>query len=230
MTTSPPGPTDAPPASGAQPEPGQIPRTLAEVDGTTTQFLGKQGPFRPTVRLLEKDGARLVAKDYRACTPLYRWTVGAWNLAREESALRRLADVEGVPRYVGRVGRWVLLMSWIRGRDIGKVRRFRQTPYFFDRLMEIVERMHERGVVHLDLRQRRNILIRTRPGEEPTPAVLDFGSALCVRPGGLLHRGLTRIDRSGVLKYKRRAQPDSLTHEEARSLRRVERRRKLWPF
>ncbi|MCE9636270.1 MAG: hypothetical protein K8T90_11260 [Planctomycetes bacterium] len=230
MTTSPPGPADGSPAPGPNPAAEPLPATLADVDRSTTQLLGKQGPFRPTVRLLESGGTRLVAKDYRACTPLYRWTVGAWNLAREETALRRLADVEGVPRFVGRVGRWVLLMTWIRGRDLGKVRRFRQTPAFFDQLMEIVNRMHERGVVHLDLRQRRNILIRTQAGKEPTPAVLDFGSALCLRPGGMLHRGLARIDRSGVLKYKRRAQPDSITHEEARSLRRVERRRKLWPF
>jgi RIO-like serine/threonine protein kinase len=204
------------------------PATEAAVEAATVSLLGKQGPFRPTVRLVEAGAEKLVAKDYRACTPLYRWTVGVWNLAREEEALRRLDGIDGVPQFRGRAGRWILLMTWIRGRDLGKVRRFRQTPEFFDRLMAIVDEMHRRGVVHLDLRQRRNILLRSQRGAQP--AVLDFGSALCLRPGGLLHRWLTRIDRSGVLKYKRRAQPDSLTNEEARSLRRVERRRKLWPF
>lgn len=202
--------------------------SVADVEATTSVLLGKQGPFRPTVRLLESGGTKLVAKDYRACTPLYRWTVGAWNLAREEEALRRLDGMEGVPQFRGRAGHWILLMTWIRGRDLGKVRRFRQSPEFFDRLMAIVEEMHQRGVVHLDLRQRRNILLRAEKGARP--AVLDFGSALCLRPGGLLHRWLARIDRSGVLKYKRRAQPESLSPAEARSLRRVERRRKLWPF
>jgi RIO-like serine/threonine protein kinase len=215
---------DPVPAPAAAP----VPATPDEVEAATRGLLGKQGPFRPTVRLVESAGGTLVAKDYRACTPLYRWTVGAWNLAREEEALRRLDGIEGVPQFRGRAGRWILLMTWIRGRDLGKVRRYRQTPEFFDRLMAIVEEMHRRGVVHLDLRQRRNILLRSERGARP--AVLDFGSALCVRPGGPLHRLLTRIDRSGVLKYKRRAQPDSLTSEEARSLRRVERRRKLWPF
>ena len=210
--------------------PAAPPRTAEEVDAATLHLLGKQGPFRPTVRLLDVGGDRVVAKDYRACTPLYRWTVGAWNLAREEAALRRLAGIEGVPSSLGRAGHWILLMTWLRGRDLGKVRRFRQTPEFFDSLMAIVEQMHARGVVHLDLRQRRNILIRIRRGHAPYPAVLDFGSALCLRPGGVQQRLLARIDRSGVLKYKRRAQPDSLTRDESRSLRRVERRRKLWPF
>jgi predicted Ser/Thr protein kinase len=197
------------------------------VDRATVTLLGKQGAFRPSVRLVETPDGRVVAKDYRACTPLYRWTVGAWNLAREESALRRLEGLPGVPRYVGRAGRWILVMTWLRGRDIGKVRTFRQTPEFFDALRGLVEAMHARGVVHLDLRQRRNILFLAQGGR---PAILDFGSALCLRPGTILHRVLSRIDVSGVLKYKRRACPDALTAEEARALRNVERRRAWWPF
>lgn len=207
-----------------------VPRDRDAVERATLRFMGKRGPFRPSVRLLELGGVRAVAKDYRDCTPLYRWTVGRWNLAREEAALRRLEGVEGVPRLLGRIDGWILLLSWMRGRDLGKVRRFRQTPDFFEHLMRVVEEMHGRGVVHLDLRQRRNILLCLQPDKVARPAILDFGSALCVRPGGLAHRWLSRIDRSGVLKYKRRAQPGTLTRDEARSLRRIERRRKLWPF
>jgi RIO-like serine/threonine protein kinase len=197
------------------------------VDAATIGTLGKQGPFRPLVRLLETGGERLVAKDYRACTPLYRWTIGAWSLAREAEALQRLQGIDGFPQWRGRAGRWTLVMTHLRGRDLGKVRRFRQTPEFFDLLMALVERMHERGVVHLDLRQRRNILFRWKGAG---PAVLDFGSALCLRPGSWLHRRLVRIDVSGVLKYKRRAMPDALSRDEKRALRKVEKRRKWWPF
>lgn len=217
-----------PPAGDAPGAPSREP-DLSEPDleRRTLRLLGKQGAFRPTVRLLETGGEPLVAKDYRTCWAPYRWTVGAWNLAREEQALRRLAGVDGVPEFRGRVGRWTLLMSWFRGRDLGKVRKYRQTPQFFDGLAAIVDEMHRRGVVHLDLRQRRNILFRPRGAR---PAILDFGSALCVRPGGFLHRLLVRIDRSGVLKYKQRARPGSLSDAESRALRRLERRRKWWPF
>jgi RIO-like serine/threonine protein kinase len=102
----------------------------------------------------------------------------------------------------------------------------RQDATFFDSLHRIVAAMHERGVVHLDLRQRRNILIRP----DGTAAVIDFGAALCLRPGSPLLRRLARIDDSGVLKYKQRARPGSLTADEAARLARVERRRALWPF
>lgn len=199
----------------------------ADVEARTREVLGKEGLFRPTVRLLDLGGEKLVAKDYRACWAPYRWTVGRWNLVHEEDALRRLSGIDGIPELRGRVGPWILVMTWLRGRDLGKVRKYRQTPAFYDRLAEMVDEMHRRGVVHLDLRQRRNILYRPRV---KSPAILDFGSALCLRPGGTLHRLLARIDRSGVLKYKARARPGSLTRNEERALRRVERRRKLWPF
>lgn len=214
-------PTSEP--EGAAPGPWDESRVEAATVGT----LGKQGRFRPLVRLLDEGGERLVAKDYRPCAALYRWTLGAWSLKREEEALRRLRGVDGFPQWRGKAGRWVLVMSHLRGRDLGKVRRFRQTPEFFDDLAALVARMHERGVVHLDLRQRRNILFRWKG---KGPAVLDFGSALCLRPGSWLHRRLVRIDVSGVLKYKRRAMPDALSKEERRALRKVEKRRRWWPF
>jgi RIO-like serine/threonine protein kinase len=200
--------------------------TTELVESRTQALLGKQGPFRPTVRLLELDGAKFVAKDYRACVAPYRWTVGAWNLRRERSALARLRGLDGVPTIEAKVGRWILVLSHIPGRDIGKIRKAAQTPEFFDALGRLLDEIHARGVVHLDLRQRRNILVR--PGWRP--AIIDFGGALCLRPGSRLLTKLARIDRSGVLKYKRRANPASITDEEARLLRNVERRRRLWPF
>lgn len=196
------------------------------IEERTENLLGKQGPFRPTVRLVVVNGKPYVAKDYRACTALYRWTIGAWNLRRERAALERLAGLDGIPLVEARIGRWILVMTHFEGRDLGKTKKRNQTPLFFDELMALVEAMHARGVVHLDLRQRRNVLVR--PGHHP--AILDFGSALCVRPGSRLARSLGRIDRSGVLKYKRRANPDGLSRSETRALRKVERRRRLWPF
>ena len=75
------------PAQAAGNAPPPAPATLAEVDRVTKRLLGKQGPFRASVRLLKLPcGHKFVAKDYRACTPLYRWTVGRWNLAREARA------------------------------------------------------------------------------------------------------------------------------------------------
>ena len=200
--------------------------SVEAVEQGTVKLLGKQGRFRPTVRLVRLGEVQYVAKDYRACTPLYRWVVGAWNLRRETSALARLRGLDGIPQVEARCGRWIVVMTWFPGKDLGKTKRRRQTREFFAELMALVEEMHRRGVVHLDLRQRRNVLVR--PGRHP--AIVDFGGALCLRPGSRLLRILARIDTSGVLKYKRRANPALITPDEARLLRKAERRRKLWPF
>ncbi len=212
--TAPPPPAEAPPA------------TPAEVEATTRRLLGKQGPFRATVRLLDREGRKWVAKDYRGCTPLYRWTVGRLILAREVRALTRLAGIMGIPRIEARAGTWILVMTRFKGLDLGKTPRVEQTPEFFDHLLAIVREMHARGVLHLDLRQRRNILLQP----DGRPAVLDFGAAVCARPGGWRMRRFAPIDVSGVLKYKHRAQPGSLSKVEAATLARAERRRKWWPF
>jgi predicted Ser/Thr protein kinase len=200
--------------------------TLDEVEACTTRLLGKQGPFRPTVRLVERHGRRFVAKDYRACTPPYRWVAGRWNLSRERQALARLAGMGGVPAVEGMAGRWVMLLTWFPGKDLGKASKDWQTPEFFAEMLGMVQEMHGRGVVHLDLRQRRNVLVQ--PGSHP--AIIDFGAALCLRPGGLLLRLLAPLDTSGVLKYKARARPGSLTSDEERILQSVERRRRWWPL
>jgi RIO-like serine/threonine protein kinase len=175
---------------------------------------------------VEDGETRVVAKDYRACCAPYRWIVGRINLRLEQTALERLDGIDAVPRYLGRSGRWILLMTWFSGRDVGKAAKAKQTPEFFDRLLAAVREMHARGVVHLDLRQRRNILLR--PGG--LPGIIDFGGALSLTPGGRLHRRLAAVDVSGVLKYKRRAQPDAVTDEEHRLLDHAASRRRLWPF
>jgi RIO-like serine/threonine protein kinase len=200
--------------------------TVEFVETNTRKLLGKQGPFRPTVRLVAVDGASFVAKDYRACTALYRWSVGAWNLRRERAALSRLAGLEGVPTIEAEVGRWILVLTHFAGTDLGKARKERQTPAFFDAFARLVQAMHERGVVHLDLRQRRNVIVTP----DARPAILDFGGALCLRPGSRLFAFLAEIDRSGVLKYKNRALPGSLSPQETQTLQRAERIRRFWPF
>jgi RIO-like serine/threonine protein kinase len=200
--------------------------TVELVETSTSKLLGKQGPFRPTVRLVSVGGATFVAKDYRACTALYRWSVGAWNLRRERGALARLAGLDGVPTIEAEVGRWILVLTHFAGVDLGKARKERQTPAFFDAFARLVDEMHKRGVVHLDLRQRRNVLLMA----DERPAILDFGSALCLRPGTRLFAWLAEIDRSGVLKYKNRALPGSLTLQEMQTLRRATRFRRFWPF
>jgi RIO-like serine/threonine protein kinase len=198
-----------------------------DLDRLREAFLGKRAWYRPVVHLLTlPGGVRAVVKDFRNCPWLLRATYGRYVLAREVAAYERLEGVPGVPRFLGRVDGDAFAVEWVPGKDLGKCPKGSLRAETFERLGATVAEMHRRGVVHLDLRQRRNVLV----DDAGVPRVIDYSSALCLRPGGWRLRRLAPVDVSGVLKYKRRFLPESLTDEDRARLRRVERWRRFWPF
>ena len=198
-----------------------------DLDRLREGFLGKRAWYRPVVHLVVlPGGARAVVKDFRSCPWLLRATYGRFVLAREVAAYERLEGVPGVPRFLGRVDAHAFAVEWIPGKDLGKCPKGSLRAETFERLAATVAEMHRRGVVHLDLRQRRNVLV----DDAGVPRVIDYSSALCLRPGGWRLRRLAPVDVSGVLKYKRRFLPESLTDDDRARLRRVERWRRWWPF
>jgi RIO-like serine/threonine protein kinase len=207
----------------ATPDPALRREDLARAEGT----LGKRRWYRPVVHLVAlPGGTKAVVKDFLPCPWWWRATWGRHLVEREVRAYGRLGGVAGIPRFLGRVDPWAFAVEWVPGRDLGKCPRGSLRVETFDRLAATVEEMHRRGVVHLDLRQRRNVLV----DGAGVPRVIDFSAAMVLRPGGWRMRRLAPVDASGVLKYKRRFLPDSLTDDERARLRRVERWRRWWPF
>jgi hypothetical protein len=90
--------------------------------------------------------------------------------------------------------------------------------------------MHARGVAHLDLRKRDNVLVAA----DGALNVIDFNASVCFAPGSigarLIFPALRRIDRDAVLKWKSFLLPDLLTPEERRRQRRMGRWRRFWVF
>ena len=81
--------------------------------------------------------------------------------------------------------------------------------------------MHARGVVHLDLRQRKNILIA---GDRPW--LIDFANAM----KGKLTAKLRGIDESALLKFKQRNWPHLITDDDREALKSHKFLRKFWIF
>lgn len=97
-------------------------------------------------------------------------------LKREYRAYRRLQGLAGVPRCHGMIeNRW-LVLDFIPAEPY---RDARIGPGFFDRLLEIILAMHDRGVAHGDLKRKSNLMVD--PGG--APVLLDFGAATMLRPG-----------------------------------------------
>ena len=157
--------------------------------------------------------------------------LGRLQIWTEQRAYRRLDGVDGVPRYFGRVDPYALAIEYIDGRPLGILPdRAHDGADRFERLSRIVADIHARGVVHWDLRARRNVLIRP----DGRLFVVDFAGAMTLRPGGFLHRMLFRrfcaTDRSALLKWKDILEAGPWTEEERLFVERHRRLRRWWIF
>lgn len=188
-----------------------------------------QGRFgKPDLNRIETGQRLVMVKDVRRRNFLLRWTLGLWLIQKEWKIYSRLAGMKGIPQPIERIDRFAFSMELVLGRPL--LRGENLPPSFFSHLKQVLQEIHERGVVHLDLRHKGNILV----SEKGEPFLIDFNSSFAFKERGVLRRYLFPllrwVDEGGLLKLKERNSPDSLTPEERSSLRRFNRLRKLWIF
>ena len=163
------------------------------------------GAGNPDVLLVEGEGPGdppLVVKDY---APRARWVrrgLAPWLLRREARAYQRLEGVEAVPRLLGCVDKLALVFEYRPGVLLSRSLRGTLPDAFLPELEAAVAEIHRRGVVHLDLRHRSNILA----GEDGHPVLIDFASALrfdATKPWGRAACGvLGAFDRRALEKWR----------------------------
>jgi tRNA A-37 threonylcarbamoyl transferase component Bud32 len=192
----------------------------------------KKGPWgKADILRLTYDGGEAILKDFSAKSAPVRW-LGRRQLRSERRALDRLAGLAGVPAVLGALPPYGLFLQPMRGEAITRWRR-RPRPEIapmLERLAALVGSIHARGVAHLDLRKRDNILVAA----DGTPSVIDFNASLAFRPGSTAARMflpvLRAVDRAALLKWKAFLLPDALTPAERRRHRRMSLLRRLWIF
>jgi len=175
-----------------------------EVERQTRRVLNRGRFANPDVLLVDAARGLMVVKDF---APRSWWIRALWarfSLARELRAYRALGGHPNVPRLLGRIDRYAFAVEFRPGRVLSRRVRRRLPAQFWDQLEAAIDGMHGRGVVHLDLRHRSNILVDA----EAQPILIDFGSAQCFRVGSAASRWilplLARIDRSAVAKWRQR--------------------------
>jgi hypothetical protein len=199
------------------------------LEASTLRFLRRRSRTRPDVRLLEWEGQQAVAKDWSNAWPWMR-PHARRCLRREWRALEALEGLPGIPQPLARLPH-AIVVSLLPGYPLQYARMWpEQRRVFFDALEERVERIHQRGVVHLDLRQRRNIL---RGAVDGAPILLDFEAAFVCDPrswrGRIALRWGRWVDRLAVLKHKRRYASALLTPGERRLADLLRISRWAWP-
>lgn len=197
-------------------------RDVAE--SRSTDLPARLDPWKSAVWTFERGDMRFFVKDLRHTSPLYRYTVGRLMMGHEARIYRRLRDVDFVPSFHGRLDRDSLVLGLISGTSLRDCEAANLPEDFFEMLQARVDQLHARGVVHMDLRHRTNIFVRS----DGKPMLLDFESALYV--GGWLARLLGWVDRSAVLKFRMRYASHQVSDRQTKRDRRFRFFRRLWPF
>ena len=173
----------------------------AALVGATERLLNRGRRANPDVLLVRHAGRLVVVKDYAPRGAWVRRWLGPWLSAREYRAWRALAGHPAVPRVLGRIDRLAFAVEYRPGESLFGARRQPVAEGFLTELGEALAEMHRRGVVHLDLRNRTNVL-RDAGGR---PVLIDFGSAFAFEPGSLGARWLLPVlaafDRRALRKW-----------------------------
>jgi hypothetical protein len=148
--------------------------------------------------------ASLALKDYSARPWLVRNTLGRYLLRRETAAYRAVGDVDGLPRFLGRVHPFALATAWIDARPLARCSEQEIPPGFFDDLEAVTESIHRRGIALADLHDRDVLLGRTGSAH-----IVDLAAAwtLGTRPGRVrraIFEWLCDQDRIAVARMRAR--------------------------
>ena len=192
--------------------------------GEWTLLHAGRNASKADVHVVRLQGRRFAVKDYRASPWRVRVTLGRWSLRREERAYQALRHLPGIPTLAGRLGPYLLVTELVDAVSLADWEKGRPLPDgFFTRLKEVLQQVHECGVVQGDLHHR-DVLV----GADGAAWLVDFSTSLCGGPRGnpirrWMWRLAAQLDRRAVLKLQQRYEPGTLTPEETLEVAQVPR-------
>jgi hypothetical protein len=164
------------------------------------------------------DGRRFVVKDYSQKGFWERNLVGLIVIGREARAYEALSGVEGLPPTFKRLSPYSLAVEYLEGKDLGCFQRGGLGPEVIRQFERIVDELHKRGWVHLDLHRRTNILF-----VDGKIFIVDLASALHTGSIPLIGKCITGLiglaDRLSIIKMKTIFGPELLTDRERQWLK-----------
>ena len=172
--------------------------------------LKKKRIYGPDVHLIRREDAAVVEKTYRRRPCLVR-AAGSVLVCWEGFIYSKLKGLPGIPGVVQSPDVYTLTTTFMGGHNLKTKNRIPGETYF-THLERLIEAVHARGVIHLDMRNRRNYGM----DEEGMPYLVDFATSIYTPFKGPVWRLLCKIDWMGYLKVKAKLNPDLLSARENR--------------
>jgi serine/threonine protein kinase len=200
-----------------------------QLNQLTPQIIQRGSYASPEISVYLTNGNKWAVKDCSGMQPFLKLIIGRRYKNREISIYKRLEGVEGIPSFKGIIDQDAFAVEFIEGETLSRKLAPELLNKALDNLEKVINTIHERGVVHLDLKQKRNVLVKAS-GEV---VVIDFQSSLFFSQsplGRLMISLLKGRDKAGLVKFKAKYAPAILTPEEKRKYKRDLILSQLWPF
>ena len=209
-------------------DPGRRALTLSDLEGQPSEVLKDQGPGAARVVRYDLKQGSVILKTWLDGGSRILGFYGKSLLKREIRHYQQLDGCRGIPRFLGQVGRFGLILEYVDGLPVHRKLEERRLMSGLDDLERVLAELHSRRFAHLDLHQKLNVLI------DPAGRawLIDLGQGVDCRGllGRLVFPLLARIDRAAVLKFRARYAPATFPEDDRERL--VDRhgtRRSWWP-
>ncbi len=184
--------------------------------------LKKPRTYGPEVRLVRGSDCAVVEKSYRDRILPVRM-LGYLLVFWERFIYRKLQGIEGIPVLMPCPDPLTLVTRFMGGKNLRDTETLPDKEYF-EALTALISQMHSRGVIHLDLRNRRNYGI----DEAGRPYLVDFATCLYIPWKNRISKTLEALDWMGFLKVKHKIRPDLIDEGERHMLDLGNRLSDLW--
>ncbi len=190
--------------------------TLSNFPEKQCRILREMSSTRPRIWLLQKNGVSAIIKDFSSNRYLYRNTVGRFLIWREARAYRKTGHIQGVPSLYRVIDGLALATEYIPGKDLGQIKKGARFPdTFFDRLKNLVDKVHAAGVAHCDLKRKTNVIL----GDDNLPYIIDWGASIFSNEFrlplmNLIYRRFIADDYMAVTKIKLHYVPNQVSEKE----------------
>ena len=197
------------------------------MDFQILEVIKDKSVLTPAVKLILYKDEKAIWKDYSTRPQLVKKSWGEILINNEYAILKKLEGITGIPKPIARTKNG-FVVEYIQGTFLHKVKEGTLPYEIIQRLEKLIGEMHKRFVAHLDLAQRKNIIITN----DFNPYIIDFANSLHIRPKNLLSRQIFKylclIDYGSLLKFKNRYFPEKMTPEDKKFLKRFWAIRRWW--